>query len=108
MKKTFKLLPAGCAIALAAIYMVSASAQTPASEPEQSPKMRMDTAAPMSTDQDKNFAMMMKMHHQKGIEMAQKELANGKSTEMKAMAKKIIAAQTKEIADFDQWLAQQK
>jgi uncharacterized protein (DUF305 family) len=62
----------------------------------------------MSTDPDKNFAMMMKMHHQKAIEMAQKELANGKSAEMKAMAKKIIAAQKHEIADFDQWLAQQK
>jgi uncharacterized protein (DUF305 family) len=62
----------------------------------------------MSTDPDKNFAMMMKMHHQKAIKMAQKELANGKSAEIKAMAKKIIAAQKHEIADFDQWLAQQK
>jgi len=33
------------------------------------------------------------------------ELANGKSPDMKTMAKKIIAAQKKEIAQFDQWLA---
>ena len=63
---------------------------------------------PMSGDTDKDFAMMMKMHHQKGVEMAQMELDHGKSPAMKAMAKKIIAAQNKEIAQFDQWLAKQK
>ena len=36
------------------------------------------------------------------------ELANGKSADMKAMAKQIIAAQKKEIAQFDKWLAKQK
>lgn len=63
---------------------------------------------PMSGDTDKDFAMMMKMHHQQGVEMAQMELAHGKSPAMKAMAKQIIAAQKKEIAKFDQWLAKQK
>ena len=63
---------------------------------------------PMSGDADKDFAMMMKMHHQQGVEMAQMELANGKSPEMKAMAKNIISAQKKEIAAFDKWLAKQK
>ena len=62
----------------------------------------------MTGDVDKDFAMMMKMHHQKGLEMAKMELANGKSPAMKAMAKKIITAQKKEIAQFDQWLAKQK
>ena len=62
----------------------------------------------MSGDVDKDFAMMMKMHHQQGVEMAQKELQLGKSTEMKNMAKQIIAAQNKEIAEIDQWLAKQK
>ena len=62
----------------------------------------------MTGDVDKDFAMMMKMHHQKGLEMAKMELANGKSPTMKAMAKKIITAQKKEIAQFDQWLAKQK
>ncbi len=62
----------------------------------------------MSGDTDKDFATMMKMHHQQAVEMAQMELAHGKSPEMKAMSKKIIAAQKKEIAEFDRWLAKQK
>ena len=40
--------------------------------------------------------------------MAQMELAQGKSPEMKAMAKQIIASQKKEIGQFDKWLAKQK
>ena len=63
---------------------------------------------PMSGDVDKDFAMMMKIHHQGALEMAQMELAQGKSAEMKAMAKQIIASQKKEIAQFDNWLAKQK
>lgn len=61
-----------------------------------------------SGDTDKDFAMMMRMHHQNGIEMAKAEIQHGKSAELKAMAKKIIAAQQKEIAQFDQWLASHK
>ena len=63
---------------------------------------------PMSGDTDKDFATMMKMHHQQAVNMSEMELAKGKSPEMKAMAKKIIAAQKKEIAQLDQWLAKQK
>ena len=62
----------------------------------------------MSGDTDKDFAMMMKMHHQQALNMAEMELANGKSPEMKSMAKQIIVAQKKEIAQFDKWLAKQK
>jgi len=58
----------------------------------------------MSGDTDKDFAMMMKMHHQKSLDMAQMELDHGKSPEMKKMAKQIINAQKKEIAQFDHWL----
>jgi uncharacterized protein (DUF305 family) len=63
---------------------------------------------PMSGDVDKDFAMMMKLHHQQALDMAQMELEQGKSTEMKAMARKIIIAQKKEIAQFDAWLAKTK
>jgi uncharacterized protein (DUF305 family) len=62
----------------------------------------------MSGNTDKDFAMMMKIHHQGALDMAQMELAHGKSPAMKDMAKKIIAAQKKEIAQFDRWLATQK
>ena len=63
---------------------------------------------PASGDTDKDFASMMKMHHQQALDMAEMELAQGKSPQMKAMAKKIITAQKKEIAEFDLWLAKQK
>ncbi len=63
---------------------------------------------PMSGNTDKDFAMMMKIHHQGAVDMAQMELAHGKSPVMKAMAKNIVAAQKKEIAQFDRWLATQK
>jgi uncharacterized protein (DUF305 family) len=62
----------------------------------------------MSGDTDKDFAMMMKIHHQGALDMAEMELAHGKSPAMKAMAKRIIAAQKKEIAEFDRWLATKK
>ncbi len=62
----------------------------------------------ISGDTDKDFAMMMKMHHQQALSMAEMELANGKSPEMKTMAKQIIVTQKKEIAQFDKWLAIQK
>ena len=62
----------------------------------------------MTGDTDKDFAMMMKMHHQQGVDMAQMEIDHGKSPVMKKMAKQIIAAQNKEIRQFDQWLAKQK
>ena len=61
-----------------------------------------------SGDVDVDFAKMMKIHHQQALEMAQVELDHGKSPEMKAMAKKIIDAQKKEIAQFDRWLAKRK
>ena len=57
-----------------------------------------------SGDTDKDFAMMMRMHHHQALDMAQIELSQGKSGEMKAMARKIISAQKREIAEFDSWV----
>ena len=48
------------------------------------------------------------MHHQQALDMAEMQLAHGKSRELKAMASKIISDQKKEIAQFDCWLAKQK
>jgi uncharacterized protein (DUF305 family) len=62
----------------------------------------------MTGNTDKDFALMMKMHHQQALNMAEMQLAQGKSPEMKTMAKQIIVAQKQEIAQFDQWLATQK
>jgi uncharacterized protein (DUF305 family) len=63
------------------------------------------TSMPMSGDQDTDFAMMMRIHHQGAIDMANAELSSGKDAQMKKMAKAIIAAQKKEIAQFDAYLA---
>jgi len=62
----------------------------------------------MTGDTDRDFATMMKIHHQGAIDMAQMELKSGKDAKMRAMAKRIIEAQQKEIKEFDQWLARRK
>jgi uncharacterized protein (DUF305 family) len=59
-------------------------------------------------DVDRDFATMMRMHHQQGIDMAQEELRRGKDPQMKAMAKRIADDQAKEVKEFDDWLAKQK
>jgi len=130
--ETRKIIRALCLAPVTALCLVSVSAQAqtvPAATPsadmhqehmqkgtggsadmKQSMMTGMDSMQkmPMSGDTDKDFAMMMKIHHQQAVDMAQMELAHGKSPAMKAMAKQIIAAQKKEIAKFDQWLAKQK
>lgn len=62
----------------------------------------------MSGNTDRDFASMMKIHHQSAIDMAQMELKNGKDGKMRALAKRIIAEQQKEIKEIDGWLATQK
>jgi len=130
--KTFNPIKALCVVPLAALWLASVPAQAqtaPAmphaasmpmgqmhkgaagsSDMKASMMMGMDgmQKMTMSGDTDKDFAMMMKMHHQQALNMAEMELAHGKSPEMKAMAKQIIVAQKKEIAQFDKWLAKQK
>ncbi len=58
-----------------------------------------------SGDIDHDFAMMMKMHHQSALDMANIQLQQGKDAKMRSMAKDIIKSQTKEIKEFDKWLA---
>lgn len=130
--KTFSPFKSVCLVPLTALWLASTPAQAqtaPAMAPSASAPMapmHKGTAGPhdmkasmmmgmdgmqkmpMSGDTDKDFAMMMKLHHQQALNMAELELANGKSAEMKAMARQIIAAQKKEIAQFDKWLAKQK
>ena len=115
--KTFKPFQGKCLVPLMAIWLACASAQAqtaPAMSPSASmPMGQMHKGAAgshdmkasmmmgmdgmqkmtMSGDTDKDFAMVMKMHHQQALNMAEMELANGKSADMKAMAKQIIAEQ---------------
>ena len=62
------------------------------------------TSMPMSGNSDIDFARMMRIHHQGAIDMANAELSSGKDPQMKKMARGIIAAQKKEIAQFDAYL----
>lgn len=59
----------------------------------------------MTGKPDVDFAMMMREHHKSALDMGQWELENGKDPRMKDMARKIIASQKKEIAQFDQFLS---
>lgn len=66
--------------------------------------MKEMQSMPMTGDMDRDFAIMMRHHHQQGVKMAQMQLEHGKDAKMKAMAKKIVDTQKKEILEFDQWL----
>ena len=59
----------------------------------------------MMGNTDMDFAMMMRVHHQGAIDMAEAELRDGKDPGRRKMAKAIIAAQKKEIAQLDKFLA---
>lgn len=58
----------------------------------------------MTGNADVDFAMMMRVHHQGAIDMAEVELRDGKDAQMRKLAKNIIAAQKKEIAQLDKFL----
>ena len=62
-------------------------------------------SVPMSGNPDVDFAQMMRVHHQGAIDMAQAQLRDGKDPKMLKMAKDIVAAQKKEIAELDAFLA---
>ncbi len=52
---------------------------------------------------DQAFLSEMIMHHQGAVAMAEAALATAKHQEIKDLAKAIIAAQNKEIADMKAW-----
>ena len=55
-------------------------------------------------DFDRAFLQMMVPHHQGAIEMAKLADKNAKHAEVKALAKAIIAAQQREIAQMQGWM----
>jgi uncharacterized protein (DUF305 family) len=65
---------------------------------------RMDSM-PMTGDPDQDFAMMMRMHHQGAIDMANEELQRGNDAAIKAMAQKVITTQQAEINVLTTFLA---
>jgi len=54
---------------------------------------------------DRDFAVMMRAHHQEGVDMANLEIARGKSTKLKVIARRIVKDQQREIIELDKWTA---
>lgn len=52
---------------------------------------------------DQAFLTMMVLHHGMAVDMARAELASGKDPATKALARRVIAAQSKEIAQMRAW-----
>lgn len=68
-------------------------------------KMMMEMKSmKMSGNMDKDFAMMMMMHHKSGIDMANDELSHGKAAELKQIAQNMIDEQKKETKQLQDWL----
>lgn len=62
----------------------------------------------MTGDPDHDFAMMLKMHHQGAVEMADLEIKQGTNAKTKALATSIKATNQKEIKELDQFLSSHK
>ncbi|GAA4340837.1 DUF305 domain-containing protein [Flaviaesturariibacter amylovorans] len=58
----------------------------------------------MTQDQDHDFAMMMKEHHEGAIEMSNIELSSGSNAELKQVAQKIIDDSRKDITELDAFM----
>ncbi len=58
----------------------------------------------MTGNTDKDFVMMMIPHHESAVSMFKEELKHGKNAQLKQMAQKGIADQTKEINGMKSWM----
>ena len=58
--------------------------------------------------QDREFARRMRHLYQESIDAADVQIANGRSTRLKAMARRVAAAEREELAELERWIARQK
>ena len=68
-------------------------------------KMHVDMAVELTGNPALDFIRSMIPHHRGAVEMAHIELEHGTDAEVTALAEAVIAAQEKEIAWMEVWLA---
>jgi uncharacterized protein (DUF305 family) len=98
----------GAAMPMQGMTMPMKPGATPAEGSMMSAMDRMSkdmAAVPMTGDADRDFVGMMLPHHQGAVDMAKFELAHGKDPAMLKLARAIVAAQDKEIAEMKAWQA---
>ena len=103
------------AAVLLAAPLLSTAQEKPAGSPPATTSMPMDhsrmghmdahAGMSMTGDVDYDFAVNMRKHHQMALVMSEAQLKTGKDAKLRKMATQIIAAQKKEIADLNRWIA---
>lgn len=94
----------GLAVAMACFAPFAGAHEPPNKDSDSSMHGMAMSGMSMTGNADYDFAVNMRKHHQMALDMAQKELKNGKDAQLKQMATDIITSQTKEIASFDEWV----
>jgi uncharacterized protein (DUF305 family) len=62
----------------------------------------------LTGDADRDYVTLMLAHHQNSVSLSEDEITHGHHTELKRMAKAMIADDKNEITEFEKWLTKMK